>query len=105
MTGVSESPPALKVAGTLFLAGLWVPAIFDHGDAAASTFIGAFLLTALVVVAALRGSRIGWTLMLLVVAIGVIGVALNGSGWDVLLRLLPLPFLLAPESRSYVWIR
>ncbi|HEX5610565.1 MAG TPA: hypothetical protein VFX45_10800 [Solirubrobacterales bacterium] len=105
MSRASQSPPALKTAGALFLAGIWAPAIFDHGDAPASTLIGAFLVMALVVFIMLRASRIAWTLVLIVVAIGVVGVTLNGSWWDVLLRLLPLPFLLAPESRRYIWNR
>lgn len=105
MLGTSQSPAALKAAGALFLAGLWAPAIFNRGDAPASTFIGAILVTTLVVLALLRGSRIGWSLMLLVAAIGAVAVALVGSWWEVLLRLLPLPFLLAPESRGYIWSR
>lgn len=105
MTRIGQSPFALKVAGVAFLAGLWVPAIFDHGDAAASIFIGAVLLTVAPVVFMLRGSRIAWVLTLLLAAGGIVGVALNGSWWDVLVRVLPVPFLLAPESRIYAWDR
>ncbi|HVQ58296.1 MAG TPA: hypothetical protein VMS60_05235 [Solirubrobacterales bacterium] len=105
MIRANQSPAALKIAGALFLAGLWAPAVFNRGDAPASTFLAAILVTALVVLAVLRGSRVGWVLILLVVVIGVVAVSLVGSWWEVLLRLLPLPFLLAPESRGYVWNR
>ncbi|MDX6603042.1 MAG: hypothetical protein QOF13_2244 [Solirubrobacterales bacterium] len=105
MAIVRESPLSLKLSAILFLAAFWGPVAVNHGSAPLSTYLGAFALTLAPLIFVLRGSRIAWIVSVALMAASVVGVLVNGTLWETLIRAAPLVLLLVPESPRYIWGR
>jgi hypothetical protein len=103
MERIRESPWTLWVAAIGFLVALFVPMLFAETTAPARTVIGAVVVVGVVLLYVVRGSRLAWVVAVVVMTGGAIGVAVNGTWWEALLRLSLLGLLLVPASRAFVW--
>lgn len=88
-----------------FLAGLFAPLLLRGTNAPARTVVSAVVVVGVILFYVLRGSRFAWVVAVVVMAGGVVGVALNGTWWETLIRLSLLGLLLLPASRAFVWRR
>src|SRR5262245_15246941 len=61
----SDSPWTLRLYAIGFIVIVWGDVPFNHGGAQLTTFLSAFLLTLMGLFFVVRGSRVAWTIFLL----------------------------------------
>jgi lysylphosphatidylglycerol synthetase-like protein (DUF2156 family) len=86
-----------------YLLVLFVPQAPSHPPT--GPYASSIVVIGLLLAFAVAGSRIAWTIAVLLMGAGVVGTVLNGTSWEVAARLLVLIMLLLPVSRAYVWKR